>query len=186
MQLPILFSVLTVAFAGSYGPGEKPGQCPSEEGRAFPCVCLPGPSQCSNDYDCDYGLKCCSYGCSCQSYCVRPVFGPGPQPGPIPVPQPGTCFYNGRSYNPGESFPAVDGCNNCICFLDGSINCSGFPCDVCTQPKVVGPCYAAFRRWWYNQFTNRCERFIYGGCQGNENNFQTEADCRRRCRRNKY
>ncbi|XP_056003343.1 eppin-like [Ostrea edulis] len=149
MQLPILISVLTVAFAGSYGPGilpVKPGQCPSDEGRAFPCVCLPGPSECSNDYDCAYGLKCCPYGCSCLSYCVRPVFGPGPQPGPRPGPQQ----------------------------------------DVCSQPQVVGPCAAAFRNWWYNRFTNRCEVFIYGGCQGNENNFVTEAECLGRCRRNRY
>lgn len=56
--------------------------------------------------------------------------------------------------------------------------------DVCSQPKVVGPCRAAFRRFWYNRRTNQCERFIYGGCRGNENNFETIQECQRRCQRN--
>ena len=56
--------------------------------------------------------------------------------------------------------------------------------DVCSQPKVVGPCRAAFRRFWYNRRTNQCERFIYGGCRGNENNFETLQECQTRCQRN--
>ncbi|XP_062621659.1 uncharacterized protein LOC134283227 [Saccostrea cucullata] len=54
---------------------------------------------------------------------------------------------------------------------------------VCSQPKVVGPCRGAFRRWWYNKSTKRCELFSYGGCRGNQNNFRTKFACLRRCRR---
>ena len=29
-----------------------------------------------------------------------------------------------------------------------------------------GPCFAAFRRYYYNQDTKECEEFIWGGCNG--------------------
>jgi hypothetical protein len=32
----------------------------------------------------------------------------------------GVCEYNGKSYEPGESFPSDDGCNTCFCDEDGS------------------------------------------------------------------
>lgn len=57
------------------------------------------------------------------------------------------------------------------------------PKPVCRQPKVVGPCKAYIPRYWYNKRTNQCERFIYGGCQGNQNNFETIEECERRCKR---
>ncbi|XP_041352666.1 BPTI/Kunitz domain-containing protein 4-like isoform X2 [Gigantopelta aegis] len=56
---------------------------------------------------------------------------------------------------------------------------------VCLQPKVVGRCRAAFRRFFYNKITGRCQRFIYGGCQGNQNNFKTLAACQKLCVRGK-
>lgn len=37
------------------------------------------------------------------------------------------------------------------------------------------------RRYAYNPSTRRCEIFTYGGCQGNDNNFETEEECERRC-----
>ncbi|XP_048749417.1 eppin-like [Ostrea edulis] len=52
---------------------------------------------------------------------------------------------------------------------------------VCSLPKVTGPCKANMRRWWFNKATNRCERFTYGGCRGNKNNFTTRKACRQRC-----
>lgn len=52
---------------------------------------------------------------------------------------------------------------------------------VCLQPKVTGPCEALFRRYYYNSAAGLCEEFIYGGCQGNDNNFQTLAECEHRC-----
>uniref|UniRef100_A0A147BFN7 Putative salivary kunitz domain protein n=1 Tax=Ixodes ricinus TaxID=34613 RepID=A0A147BFN7_IXORI len=36
-------------------------------------------------------------------------------------------------------------------------------------------------RYFYNQYTERCEVFTYSGCGGNENNFKTEHDCETRC-----
>ena len=52
---------------------------------------------------------------------------------------------------------------------------------VCNLPKVTGPCRAAFRRWYFNKATGRCEMFIYGGCRGNANNFRTKSECEQKC-----
>lgn len=45
----------------------------------------------------------------------------------------------------------------------------------------LGPCYGNFRRWHYRKEEGRCREFTYGGCQGNQNNFQTEDECQNSC-----
>ncbi|KAL3875223.1 hypothetical protein ACJMK2_038147 [Sinanodonta woodiana] len=52
---------------------------------------------------------------------------------------------------------------------------------VCEQPKEEGTCRGYFPRWFYNRGNDRCEQFIYGGCQGNDNNFNTKEACVTRC-----
>ncbi|KAJ7303860.1 hypothetical protein JRQ81_011368 [Phrynocephalus forsythii] len=53
--------------------------------------------------------------------------------------------------------------------------------ETCQLPKVVGRCRAAFQRWWYNATSQTCQRFIFGGCRGNLNNFLSEQDCHQAC-----
>jgi len=57
----------------------------------------------------------------------------------------------------------------------------GFPSN-CFQPKKVGVCKAAIPRFFYNQATGDCEKFTYGGCHGNGNNFGSERECLCRCK----
>ena len=51
----------------------------------------------------------------------------------------------------------------------------------CLLPLAVGPCRALKPRWWYNAEAGDCEQFVFGGCQGNANNFATEAACQEAC-----
>jgi len=53
--------------------------------------------------------------------------------------------------------------------------------EICVQSKAVGFCRAALPRFFYNINTEKCEEFIYGGCGGNENNFQTIDNCEKTC-----
>ncbi|GLH10987.1 Papilin [Gryllus bimaculatus] len=53
--------------------------------------------------------------------------------------------------------------------------------DACEQPKLEGPCEGNFSRWYYDQDTKTCQRFIYGGCKGNANNFVSELACHQQC-----
>ena len=51
----------------------------------------------------------------------------------------------------------------------------------CLLDKVVGPCMMAIPSYYYNKESGLCEKFIYGGCLGNKNNFGDLASCVSTC-----
>merc|ERR1712142_153615 len=51
-------------------------------------------------------------------------------------------------------------------------------CELALDP---GPCLASVPKWYYNKDTKSCEEFQYGGCQGNENKFDSERECYNEC-----
>ncbi|XP_054082505.1 actinia tenebrosa protease inhibitors [Zeugodacus cucurbitae] len=53
----------------------------------------------------------------------------------------------------------------------------------CYQPREVGRCFGLFRRYAYNADSRRCEEFVYGGCGGNRNNFESKEACESTCLR---
>ena len=53
--------------------------------------------------------------------------------------------------------------------------------DRCNLPKVVGTCRASIPSWYFDAQTEDCEQFIYGGCGGNRNNFESEEECLNAC-----
>lgn len=73
----------------------------------------------------------------------------------------------------------------CVSFDPGTVpvNPHGF-CFVsesCGVSKVVGKCRASIPRWWYNVTDGSCQPFIYGGCEGNGNNYQSKEACLVKC-----
>ena len=51
----------------------------------------------------------------------------------------------------------------------------------CFLPKENGPCRNDVLRYYFDSVASKCRPFIYGGCQGNPNNFLTEQDCLTAC-----
>uniref|UniRef100_A0A674NGS7 Amyloid beta (A4) precursor-like protein 2 n=1 Tax=Takifugu rubripes TaxID=31033 RepID=A0A674NGS7_TAKRU len=55
--------------------------------------------------------------------------------------------------------------------------------EVCTLEPETGPCRASMPRWHFDVDQKKCVRFIYGGCAGNRNNFDSEEYCMAVCKR---
>uniref|UniRef100_A0A3Q3ED29 BPTI/Kunitz inhibitor domain-containing protein n=1 Tax=Labrus bergylta TaxID=56723 RepID=A0A3Q3ED29_9LABR len=53
--------------------------------------------------------------------------------------------------------------------------------EVCVLAPETGLCRAFVERYFYNSTSKNCKIFIYGGCDGNQNNFVTESDCLHSC-----
>ncbi|KAI2656123.1 Actinia tenebrosa protease inhibitor [Labeo rohita] len=53
--------------------------------------------------------------------------------------------------------------------------------DHCRLPSEVGNCRAAFPRFYYDVTNRTCKPFIYGGCGGNANNFNSQEECEASC-----
>lgn len=52
----------------------------------------------------------------------------------------------------------------------------------CEQPADPGPCNGAIGRWFHDPASGSCDAFTYGGCLGNDNNFDSQEACERACR----
>ncbi|KFD46291.1 hypothetical protein M513_12826 [Trichuris suis] len=52
---------------------------------------------------------------------------------------------------------------------------------VCMQPSDSGPCKARHTRWFFDLNDHKCKTFIYGGCEGNSNNFKSKQECEEKC-----
>ncbi|XP_073996018.1 proteoglycan-like sulfated glycoprotein papilin isoform X3 [Rhodnius prolixus] len=52
-----------------------------------------------------------------------------------------------------------------------------FTTDMCYLPSERGGCSESLVRWFYDRSDGVCKQFQYSGCQGNGNQFRTEAEC---------
>ncbi|RXG71265.1 PI-actitoxin-Aeq3a [Armadillidium vulgare] len=53
--------------------------------------------------------------------------------------------------------------------------------NICALPKTTGNCTDYQEKYYYDIFEGKCQGFIYGGCSGNENNFNTVEECKVTC-----
>lgn len=52
------------------------------------------------------------------------------------------------------------------------------------MPVLAGDCHNYTEQWYYDVYEGRCRPFYYGGCGGNQNRFNSEVECQRRCDQN--
>ncbi|XP_059526569.1 WAP, Kazal, immunoglobulin, Kunitz and NTR domain-containing protein 2 [Myotis daubentonii] len=86
--------------------------------------------------------------------------------------------------------------NNCLTFTFGHCHrnrnhfetyaacaraCMTGPPAACSLPALQGPCKAYAPRWAYNRQAGQCQSFVYGGCEGNGNNFESREACEESC-----
>ncbi|NXO81113.1 PPN protein, partial [Sitta europaea] len=80
----------------------------------------------------------------------------------------GCCFDNVAS----ASGPRGEGC----------LNRPSYPYPVmCLLPSAHGPCTNWTTHWYFVGVVGKCNRFWYGGCHGNKNNFASEEECMTVC-----
>lgn len=52
---------------------------------------------------------------------------------------------------------------------------------ICQQIPDVGPCRGYFEQFYFNVQLRSCQIFVWGGCGGNTNRFNTRDECERTC-----
>ena len=78
----------------------------------------------------------------------------------------------------GQSGSKISICH-CIFNMNVFCNCNA---DECLLPKDPGPCEDFSKHYYFNAAKNKCKKFNYGGCGGNENRWKKKGDCRERCK----
>ncbi|XP_060133404.1 actinia tenebrosa protease inhibitors [Zootoca vivipara] len=161
---------------------EHPGVCPKRE-RVY--TFAPCNDTCRDDRDCPLTQKCCFTGCS--RGCLDSVRSDRCQ---LPS-DPGPCYANMPRYYYDPSR------KRCIRFIYGGCRgnsnrfktkkackkaCGKISPEVCKLPSETGPCRAYSEFFYYNSTLSSCEKFVYGGCRGNDNRFYTKLECKMVCR----
>ncbi|XP_072366339.1 BPTI/Kunitz domain-containing protein-like [Scyliorhinus torazame] len=78
-----------------------------------------------------------------------------------------------------NNFETMSACQtNCP---PADVTCIFLDNQICSPPRDAGRCRASIIRFYYNQTTQTCQQFTYGGCGGNANNFESMSECQRNC-----
>uniref|UniRef100_A0A8C6Z8B9 BPTI/Kunitz inhibitor domain-containing protein n=1 Tax=Nothoprocta perdicaria TaxID=30464 RepID=A0A8C6Z8B9_NOTPE len=66
----------------------------------------------------------------------------------------------------------------------GSVS-DGYVCVLaasCLQPMDEGSCQRYVLLWYYHPEADACRPFVFGGCRGNGNRFETKWKCEQQCK----
>ncbi|KAM6964080.1 WAP, Kazal, immunoglobulin, Kunitz and NTR domain-containing protein 2-like [Tautogolabrus adspersus] len=82
------------------------------------------------------------------------------------------CHSDNNSQQPRKVFDTYEECMQC---------CGPELSGPCGLPSLQGSCKAYEPRWAYSSILQQCQPFIYGGCDGNDNNFESKEACEEMC-----
>ncbi len=121
---------------------------------------------------------------ACEQRCgePRPTCGLPAEPGPCDAAIPRWHFDAGTGRCAPFTYGGCQGnANNFVSEEACRRECGGEPIPVCELPPDTGLCTAAIPRWTFDAKRGGCEPFVWGGCGGNANNFETREACEGRC-----
>ena len=53
--------------------------------------------------------------------------------------------------------------------------------DLCDLDPDRGGCSSYTQMFYFNRFTGQCHEFVFNGCLGNKNQFETKEECESFC-----
>lgn len=51
----------------------------------------------------------------------------------------------------------------------------------CLEERKIGKCKALFKVYGFSSVTGQCVEYVYGGCEGTANRFETKIECEAEC-----
>ena len=51
----------------------------------------------------------------------------------------------------------------------------------CLEERKTGKCKAIFKVYGFSSLTGQCVEYVYGGCEGTANRFETKIECEAEC-----
>lgn len=114
----------------------------------------------------------------CRHFCRKPI---------------ASCFrYNYGSARSKEIYYVIECARNCylqndkqLTFTIGNthflITNSLASSDRCYLPQSVGRCRGTLYKYYFNHEKQQCDEFLYGGCLGNDNRFNSVEECQQIC-----
>ncbi|XP_065677209.1 low-density lipoprotein receptor-related protein 2 isoform X1 [Hydra vulgaris] len=149
----------------------RTGYCPY---KISECLDL---KSCLSDDDCNSSSKCCESLCGlkCVSYLKKSDH-------PCTINN-GNCSHLCLSSKYWHKCDCPDG----MSLMSDEKNCENSstitpgPWNICSMPSDHGPCQNDEIKWSFNPLTKSCQQFLYGGCGGNENNFDSKENCENDC-----